>query len=342
VSPAQDDSSLSTESITRWGILGTGAIASDFTEDVLLLGDAKVVAVGSRSQSRAEAFADQYGIPNRHGSYGDLVADPDVDVIYVSTPNPFHYEHAMLAIDGGKSVLVEKPFTLNSPEARDLVAASRVAGVFAMEAMWTRFLPNMVEIREIVESGALGNIRVVTADCSILLERDPTERHFDPRLGGGALLDLGVYALSFVSMVLGAPNVVRSISDPAFTGVDAQTSLLLQHEGRAQAVINLTMEARGANRATIVGENARIEIDSMFFRPTTFSVTLPDGTTEFHNQVHVGNGLRFEAVEVGRCLGLGLLESPWMPLDESVRIMETLDTVRDQIHLVYPQEKGTG
>ena len=332
---------MTSTSVTRWGILGTGAIASDFTEDLSLLDDAKAVAVGSRSQSNADTFAERFGIPNRHGSYEDLVADPDVDVIYVSTPNPFHYDNAMLAISAGKSVLVEKPFTLNAREARNLVAAARTSGVFLMEAMWTRFLPNMVEIREIVTSGLLGDIRVVTADCSILLERDPTERHFDPGLGGGVLLDLGVYALSYVSMLLGAPTAIKSISDPAFTGVDAQTSILLQQRGGAHAVINLTMEARGANRATIVGTEARIEIDSMFFRPTTFSVIRPDGTAQVHDQVHVGNGLRYEAAEVGRCLGLGLSESPWMPLDESIEIVATLDTIRGQIHLVYPNESVT-
>jgi predicted dehydrogenase len=330
----------SPDAVIRWGVLGTGAIASDFSEDLLLLDDAKAVAVGSRNQSSAESFADRYGIANRHGSYDGLVADPEVDVIYISTPNPYHYDTAMLAIRAGKSVLVEKPFTLNAREARDLVAAARAAGVFLMEAMWTRFLPNMVEIRNIVASGILGDIRVVTADCSILLERDPKERHFDPELGGGVLLDLGVYALSYVSMLLGAPTVIKSVSEPAFTGVDAQTSILLQHRGGAQAVINLTMEARGANRATIVGTDARIEIDSMFFRPTTFSVIQPDGTAEVHDQVHVGNGLRYEAAEVGRCLKLGLLESPGMSLDESIEVVTTLDTIRGQIDLIYPQENA--
>lgn len=324
-----------------WGVLGTGAIAAAFAEDLPLLGDAEVVAVGSRTQSGADAFADRFDIPQRHGSYSELVANPEVDVVYVATPHPMHHEAALLAIAGGKHVLVEKPFTLNATQAKDLVEAARGAGVFLMEAMWTRFVPNMVEIRELLAAGALGDVRTVIADHGQSFPPDPEGRLFAPKLGGGALLDLGVYPVSFSSMVLGAPSVITAVSDPAFTGVDAQTSILLQYAGGSHAVLTTTLGARSANRAAIVGTEARIEIDSVFFVPTSFSVISPDGTMDRHEYLRVGRGLRYQAAEVGRCVREGLRESPGMPLDESVQIMQILDEVRRQIHLVYPQEQSS-
>ena len=198
------------DSPIRWGILGTGKIASRFANDLRQLGDAEVVAVGSRSQSGAEAFAERFGIAQRHGSYAELADDPEVDVVYVATPHPAHYEDAMLAIRAGKSVLVEKPFTLNAAQARDLVAAARASGVFLMEAMWTRLLPTVVEIRELLSAGVLGDVRTVTADLGIRFPKDPESRIFAANLGGGALLDLGVYPVSFASMVLGTPTADHS------------------------------------------------------------------------------------------------------------------------------------
>ena len=324
-----------------WGILGTGKIASRFANDLQRLDDAEVVAVGSRSQSGAEAFGERFGIAQRHGSYAELAGDPDVDVVYVATPHPAHYEDAMLAIRAGKSVLVEKPFTLNAAQARDLVAAARASGVFLMEAMWTRFIPAVVEIRELLAAGVLGDVRTVTADLGIRFAKDPESRIFAANLGGGALLDLGVYPVSFASMVLGTPTAITAVSDPTFTGVDGQTSILLQYAGGRHAVLTTTLEAEGANRASIVGTEARIEIDPVFFRSTSFTVVRPDGTSDRHERTPDEVGLRYEAAEVGRCLRAGLLESPAMPLDESVQIMETLDEVRRQIHLVYPMEQPT-
>jgi predicted dehydrogenase len=320
----------------RWGVIGTGGIASTFAGDLPLLEDAEIVAVGSRSQSGA----DRFGIANRHASYEALVADPEVDVVYVSTPHPFHHANALLAIRAGKHVLVEKPMTLNAAEARELVAAARSADVFLMEAMWTRFLPHIVEIRTLLLSGTLGDIRTVTADHGQWFAPDPAHRIFAPELGGGALLDLGVYPVSFASMVLGAPASITSASDPAFTGVDGQTSVVLRYAAGQHAVLTTTSSAMTANRATIVGTEARIEIDSVFYRPVSFSVIRRDGTTTRHEYERVGHGLRYQAAEVARCLRAGLLESPGMPLDESIQIMETMDEVRSQIGLVYPQERA--
>jgi predicted dehydrogenase len=327
--------------VTRWGVIGTGGIAGSFVTDLGLLPDTEVVAVGSRSQDSADAFGDEFDIARRHPSYQNLVDDPDVDVVYVSTPHPWHFPAAMLAIQAGKAVLCEKPFTLNAREGEELIAAARRHGVFLMEAMWTRFLPNMVRIRELLAGDTLGDIRTVQADHGQWFRHDPGHRLLNPDLGGGALLDLGIYPVSFASMVLASPSAVTAISTPASTGVDAQTSMLLAYEGGAHAVLTTTLEARSPNRATIVGTLARIEIDAVWYRPTTFTVAALDGTViERYDEAHEGGGLRHQAAEVARCLADGRLESAVMPLDETLSVMRTLDEVRRQIGLVYPSERS--
>ena len=323
-------------STIRWGVVGAGGIASAFVEDLKLLPDAEVVAVGARQLAKAEAFAAEHGVGRAHGSYADLVADPDVDVVYVSTIHPTHHDAAMLAIEAGKAVLLEKPFTMDADEAWSLVAAARARGVFLMEAMWARFVPQMVRVRELLAEGALGDVRLVIADHCQWFTGDPTHRLLAPELGGGALLDLGVYPVSFASMVLGSPARVTAVSEPTATGVDATTSMLLQHDGGAHAVLTTTQSALGPNRAAIVGTDARLEIDSVFYTPTTFTLTRRDGSVERFDEPHEGGGLRHEAAEVMACLGAGRLESEAMPLEETVAIMETMDEVRRQIGLTYP------
>ncbi|MGZ4616508.1 MAG: Gfo/Idh/MocA family protein [Actinomycetes bacterium] len=326
-----------TESI-RWGIIGTGGIASAFAADLRLLPDASLVAVGSRRQSSANEFADRFDVPHRHASYDALVADEDVDVVYVATPHPDHYGSAQAAIEAGKAVLIEKPFTLNASQARDLVDAARARGVFLMEAMWTRFLPHVQLVRSLIEAGTLGDVRLLIVDHCQWFERDATSRLFDPALGGGALLDLGIYPVSFASMILGTPSRVTAVSDPAFTGVDASTTIALQHLDGSHASLTTTLQAAGPNRAFVVGTDARIEIDSVFYAPTAFTLIGRDGSAERFDEPTEGRGMQHEAAEVMRCLRAGRLESTVMPLDETVAIMETLDEVRHQIGLTYPGE----
>jgi predicted dehydrogenase len=322
----------------RWGIIGTGGIASAFTGDLPLLPDAKAVAVGSRSQVSADAFGDRFGIPKRYPTYEALVEDPDVDAVYVATPHPGHRDAAMLAINAGKAVLVEKPFTINAGEARELIAAAQARGTFLMEAMWTRFLPHVVAIREIIATGRLGEIRSLIADHGQWFPKDPDHRIFAPILGGGALLDLGIYPLSFASMIFGTPTKVTAVSDEAFTGVDAQTAVICQYTGGRQSISFTTLETKTANQASINGTEARIEIDGVFYSPSSFSVISRDEVVERHDMPHEGHGLRHQAAEVGRCLRAGLTESPILTLAETLSIMETLDEVRRQIGLRYPSE----
>ena len=311
----------------RWGVIGTGSIASTFATDLALTDSGLIMAVGSRRQESGERFGDRFGIPNRHASYDGLVEDPEVDAVYVATPHPMHLPAALLALEHGKPVLVEKAFTMNADEARTLVDAARDNGLFLMEAMWTRFLPHMVEIRRLLDEGVLGEIVTVTADFGRWFPPNPESRLFAPELGGSALLDLGIYPVSFASMVLGTPDRIDAMVEPSFTGVDGQVSMLFGYEHGAQAVLTCTSSATSPTRGTIVGTDARIEIDENFYRPVGFSLVPRKGTPSRVDFPRPGRGLSHEADEVARCLRAGLLESPVMPLDESISIMETLDAV---------------
>ena len=311
----------------RWGVIGTGRIAHTFATDLALIDEGVIVAVGSRSKESADAFADEFNIPHRHSSYEGLVNDPDVDAVYVGTPHPMHHDNALLALEHAKPVLVEKAFTMTGAEARDLVRVAREKRLFMMEAMWTRFLPHVVAIREIIANGELGKIVTFEADHGQWFEEDPTSRLFAPGLGGGALFDLGVYPVSFASMILGEPNRLTALVDPAFRGVDGQATMLLGYESGEHAVLTCTSGARSATRACITGVKARIEIDGDFYAPTSFTLIKRDGEEQRFEFAHRGRGLRHEAVEVARCIGEGLLESPVMPLDETVAIVETMEKV---------------
>jgi predicted dehydrogenase len=313
-----------------WGLIGTGGIAETFAADLTFTDSGRAVAVGSRHMDSANRFADAFDIPNRHASYEELVADPDVDVVYVATPHPMHHANALLALRAGKPVLVEKAFTVNAAEAQDLVTTARAEGLFLMEAMWTRCLPHIAEIRRLLAAGALGEIVTVAADHGQWFARDPGFRLFAPELGGGALLDLGVYPVSFASMVLGTPDRIVSLVDPAFTGVDGQTSMLFGYASGAQAVLTCTSSAKSPTRGAVVGTDARIEIEGDFYAPTSFTLITRAGDPTYFEAQSEGRGLWYEAEEVARCLHEGLLESPLMPLDETVSIMQTMDAVLAQ------------
>jgi predicted dehydrogenase len=314
----------------RWGILGTGGIADTFATDLALTDSGVVAAVGSRSQGSADRFAGKHGVERAHSSYESLVADPEIDVVYVATPHPLHRDNAMLALEAGKPVLVEKPFTMSAAEAREIVAVARERRLFAMEAMWTRFLPHIAVIRDWLSQGVLGDVVTVSADHGQWFAEDPAFRLFAPELGGGALLDLGIYPVSFASMVLGTPSRIVSISDPAFTGVDAQTSMLFGYDSGAQAVLTCTLRAQSPTTASIVGTDARIEIDGDFYAPALVRLIPRVGEPTLVLSEHQGRGLRHQADEVARRLAANELESPLMSLDETISIMETMDTVLAQ------------
>ena len=320
----------------RWGVLGAGGIARVFARQVPTLSSGRVVAVGSRDLVRARAFADEHGIPRAHGGYADLVADPDVDAVYVATPHSEHREHAQLAIAAGKHVLVEKAFTRNAAEAQEVFAAARERGVFVMEAMWTRFLPHMVAIRDLVRRGAIGEVVSVHADHGQRLDHDPDGRLLNPALAGGALLDLGVYPISFAHDLLGTPDAVLASGALADTDVDGQETVLLRYGSRALAVCSATLWARTPCRAAISGAEGMIEVEGPFYGPTTFTVTRGDERTTVRPR-HDG-GFQYEAAEVARCVAAGRLESETLPWAETVDVLETMDEVRRQVGVAYPGE----
>jgi predicted dehydrogenase len=317
----------------RWGILGTGNIAHTFANDLQFIDDGVVAAVGSRSRSSADAFGDKFGVSLRFDSYEALVASDQVDVVYVATPHPMHAENAMLALEHEKPVLVEKAFTMNAGEARELVATARAKNLFLMEAMWTRFLPHVAAVRALIADGVLGEIVSVEADHGQWFASDPSSRIFDPALGGSALLDLGVYPVSFASMVLGPPDRLTALVEPAFSGVDAQTSMLFGYASGAHAVLTCTLRARSATRACITGTKARIEIDGVFYAPSAFTLINRDGDAQRYDFPRRGRGLFYQAQEVATCLREGRAESEVMPLDESISIMETMDRVLDSLYI---------
>jgi predicted dehydrogenase len=321
----------------RWGILGTGGIAATFAGDLRQIDDAELVAVGSRTAEAAQRFAGRFEVPRACSSYQALVNDPDVDVVYVATPQSIHAECMRLAIEAGKAVLCEKPFTLTGAEAREVVQLARDRSVFLMEAMWTRFLPHMRRIDQLLRSGALGDVTTLVADHGQAIPDDDGHRLRRPELGGGALLDLGVYPVSLASHVLGAPSTVSAVGLLSPQGVDLQTSIVLTYDTGAHALLTTTLGAWTANRATISGTEARIEIDGIWFTPTSFSLFRPGASEpERFERPRLGAGLWYQAQAVGELLREDATESPLMPLAETVTIMETLDAVRGQIGLIFP------
>ena len=322
----------------RWGILGTGGIAHLQTTDLIGNGFT-VTAVGSRSQASADAFAAEFAIPTAHGSYEALVADPEVDVIYVSTPHLFHAANALLALRAGKHVLLEKPFTLTAAEATEVAETARANRLVVLEAMWTRYLPHMLRIREIIAAGTLGDVRTLIADHNQKLSRDPQHRVNNPELGGGALLDLGIYPVSFAFDLFGLPSTVQALAAKTETGVDRQTAIVFGYGEGQQALLHAALDARGPSTAVIIGTEGRIEIDPVWYAPTTFTVfDSEDAIIERFEQKITHRGMQFQAWELERLIGAGQTAGEILPPEETVQIMETLDEIRRQIGLTYPGE----
>jgi predicted dehydrogenase len=324
----------------RWGIAATGHIASKFVEDLALLDDATVMAVGSRSAERADTFADEFGIPGRHATYEALATDPEVDVVYVASPASRHLDNALLFLEAGKHVLCEKPFALNRAQATRMIDAARAGDRFLMEALWSRFLPAYVAVRERLAEGRIGETQFVEADFGFRLPVDPAHRLFDPAQGGGALLDLGIYPLQFATMVLGPVESVRALGQIGATGVDETTVVTLGHDGGALSVSKASIRLDLRCTARIAGSDGAIELPAFMHYPGHVTVRQGGAVVERVEASFDGNGLRFQASEVHRCLREGLTESPVMPAEETLRLATVLDDVRAQIGLRYPGEEA--
>jgi len=321
-----------------WGVIGAGGIARAFVRDCQGAG-LNVVAVGSRTQEAADRFASELNIASAHSSYQQLVDDPTVDIVYVATPHPMHLENALLAIEAGKHVLIEKPITLNAGQAQAIKDAAAAKGFFAMEAMWTRFLPSMLHIEELIESGVIGEVRAIQADHSQFLPYERAPRLHEPQLGGGALLDLGIYPVSFVHRLLGEPREIVARGTLTNLGVDEIVSAILTFGSGAQATIQSGFMAAGANTATVIGSRGRIEIDRVWYNQSSFTVFDQQGSAIERYETKIDSrGMHFQALEVERCIAAGLLQSDRMSLDESIQIMNVLDEIRRQIGVSYPGE----
>ena len=323
------------ERVFRWGILGLGHIARSFAHGLRDTPGAVLVAAASRSRERADAFCAEFNVPRGYGSYEDLCADPEVDAIYIATRHPDHACAAIAAIEAGKPVLVEKPFTVNAREARAVVDAARSNKVFCMEAMWTRFLPLMPRLKQLVQQGAIGDVRFIQADFSFRSDFNPNSRIFDPALGGGALLDVGVYPISFASMLLGRPLEAVGIAQLGETGVDEQTAMTLSYPAGRMANLMCGTRAKSQHQAFIIGTEGQIHVHSPWWIPRSLSIFRPDRPEERIELPFEGNGYNYEAAEVMRCVRAGHIESPLLPLDESLDVMQTMDTLRRQWGLRY-------
>jgi len=323
----------------KWGILGPGWISSKFVKDLAFAEGAELVAVGGRNLEKAERFAKEYQIPRAYGSVEELTQDSEVDIVYVGTLHPIHKENVLALLRAGKAVLCEKPFTMNAAEAREIIALAREKRVFLMEAMWTRFLPPIRKVMEWIGDGKIGEVRVLKADFGFDVGWAPESRLLDPALGGGALLDAGIYPVSFASLIYGAaPSKITSSAKLGKTGVDEHFSLLFEYEGGQTASLNGAVRLDMVNDAYIYGTNGYIHVPNFLFGKSAF-LHPKNGTAESIEDDREAEGYRFEAEEAMNALREGRLESSIIPLDETLAIMETLDTIRKQWGLRYPADE---
>lgn len=310
-----------------WGIAGLGRMAELMVEAFGRVDNGEIVAVGSRSPERARSFARSNGIPRAHGSYAELCADPGVDAVYVATPHPQHPVVALEAIAAGKAVLIEKAFSASLADTQFVVDAARAAGVFCMEAMWTRFNPALSRIRELVADGAIGRVRGVHGDLTAFREYDPADRLFAPELGGGAVLDLGVYVLSFAQDLLGTPDVVHAHGALLRNGVEGEASMLLGYDDGRSATLSVSFLTHGPGRMMILGTQGWIDVHPRFHRATSFTVWR-GGEAE---TMTFPSGYEHEVRHVGTCLSEGLLESPVMPLEDTLAVQRVMEQVLRQL-----------
>jgi predicted dehydrogenase len=322
----------------RWGIIGTGKIARAFAHGLSFLPDAELIAVGSRAQLTSDNFGDMLGVPRRYPTYEALVADPDVDAVYISTPHTFHYENMKLCIEAGKPVLCEKPFTINAKQAAEIIDLARQRQVFAMEAMWTRFLPTTVRVRDWLAERRIGEIRMFQADFGYRAEFNEQGRLFNPELGGGALLDVGIYPISYAYMIFGEPQHITSQAHIGATGVDEQNGIVFSYPGGQLAVLSSALRVKTTRDAYIYGTEGHIKVHFPFWHSQKLSICLEGQNDEDIELKVEGSGYKYEAAAVMDDIRAGRTENAIMPLDETLKIMHTMDAIRAQWGMKYPGE----
>lgn len=323
----------------HWGIVGTGNIAKIFARDMPLAEGAELVAVGSRSQESADAFGEMFNVPRRYASYDGIINDPDVDVVYVATPHPMHHDITIKLLNAGKNVLCEKPMAMNVAETREMIAAARENKRFLMEAVWTRFRPAMVKVREFIQNGTLGEIQYLTVNMGWKNPYDAEFRLYNKDLGGSALLDAGVYAVQMVQMVLGEPVEMVSVATLGDSEVDENCMITTRHANGAVANAGITVRANSRNLAMIAGTNGSIVMDHDWHRPSTFTLYQDGKDPEFFDCSHEGIGYQYEMMEVGKCLRDGLTEHPVMPLDDTLMVAQIMQDAIRSWGVTYPFDR---
>ncbi|HWB27184.1 MAG TPA: Gfo/Idh/MocA family oxidoreductase [Chitinophagaceae bacterium] len=328
--------------VIRWGILGAGRIAAKFASDLLLVQDALLVAVGSGNKERAAAFAEKFNAERSYGSYEELVADAEVDIIYVATTHNFHYENTLLCLNAGKAVLCEKPFAMNSRQVKEMINVARAKRVFLMEALWTKFLPQYNKVLEMLKEGIVGDIRSIRADFGFRPKEPVSPRLFDPALGGGTVMDIGIYPVFITLSLLGRPGAIEATMSPASTGVDLQCAMLFKYDDGALAQLFSTNDTDTATDADIYGTKGRIRLSGRFHELSAVVDYTPWGDNKTQ-RIHVekdaaGWGYQYEARHAGECLRKGLTESPVMSHQDSIDLIETLDTIRQIAGIHYPAD----
>ena len=322
----------------RWGVVGAGRIADKLVADFVHVPDAEVVAVASRAQDRADAFAQKHGIARAYGSYEALLADPDVDVLYIATPHRQHRDISLAAIRAGKALLVEKSFTTTVAGAQAIVDLARSTGTFVMEAMWTRFQPIIVKARVLIADGAIGEVRGVQADLGVDRAFDPKDRLFDLAQGGGAMLDLGVYLVSFAQMILGTPRAVVAQGTCFETGADAESGILLDHGGGRRSVLLNTLRNATPGQARIFGTKGYIDILPRFHHPTAMVLARNGSAPESLREAPLGAGYAHELIEVNECLRAGRRESAIMPLQDTLDVQIAMIAACEQLGVFHTEE----
>ena len=325
--------------IIRWGIVGTGNIAKQFARGLAVIPDAELVAVGSRTQASADAFGEMFHVPRPHASYEDLAQDPEVDAVYIATPHALHRANSLLCLQEGKAVLCEKPFTINAREAQEVINLARAQKLFLMEAMWTRFLPLIGKVRELLAENVIGEVRMLTAEFGFRTQFNPEGRLFNPELGGGALLDVGIYPVSLALMIFGGPpDRITSLAHLGQTGVDEQSAILFGYPQGQLAIQSTAIRTNTPQEALIMGTRGYIRLHTPWWAPTKLTLSIAGQDDELIELPFTGNGYNYEATAVMDGLRTGSLEREIMPLDETLSIMQTLDKIRDEWGLKYPME----
>jgi dihydrodiol dehydrogenase / D-xylose 1-dehydrogenase (NADP) len=321
-----------------WGILGPGSISRKFAEDLQIAEGAKLVAVGSRNKDRASRFASDLGFKNSYGSYEALVEDPEVEAVYIGTPHAFHAENAHLCFHHQKHVLCEKSLALNAAQAEGMIRAASENDLLLMEAMWTRFLPATLEMQRLLAEGDIGEPRLFTADFGFRADFDPSSRLFDPAQGGGTLLDLGIYPVSFASLLFGEPTRIGGFASLGQSGVDEEATIVLQHAAGQLASCALSFRVDTPREAVVQGTEGRIRIPCPWWGATGLTIHRRDGTEKTMDYPRRGNGLVYEAEEFMNLIRKGKRDSLTMPLKESLAIMKTMDSLRLTWGVKYPGE----